>query len=48
MKALTKLLVMATGTWSWISTVDAHEFIIKPQQLRVEGGAHLGDALLYE
>ena len=35
MKGLTKLLaavplVMATSTWSWISTVRAHAFIIKP------------------
>jgi hypothetical protein len=35
MKALTKplaaaLLVMATGTWSWISTVQAHEFMPFP------------------
>jgi NADPH:quinone reductase-like Zn-dependent oxidoreductase len=46
MKGLTKLLaavplVLATGTWSWISTVHAHEFIVKPQQLRVESGAKL-------
>jgi uncharacterized GH25 family protein len=46
MKTLTKVLVaaplvMATGTLSCISTVHAHEFIIKPQQLRVESGAKL-------
>ena len=35
------LLLLAMGTGSWISTVRAHEFIIKPQQLRVEGGAKL-------
>ena len=38
MKALTKLLtavpvVVATSIWLWISTVHAHEFIIKPASL---------------
>ncbi len=51
MKGLTKLLVaaplvLATGSWSWISTVCAHEFIVKPQQLRVESGAKLPFAIL--
>ncbi len=40
MKGLTKLLavvllLLAMGTWSLISTVHAHEFIIKPASLRV-------------
>jgi hypothetical protein len=35
MRRLTKLLaaaslVMATGTWSWIATVQAHEFMRFP------------------
>jgi hypothetical protein len=34
-------MLLATGTRSWVSTLHAHEFIIKPQQLRVEGGAKL-------
>jgi hypothetical protein len=40
MTRITKLLaavplVVATSTWLWISTVRAHEFIIKPAALRV-------------
>jgi uncharacterized GH25 family protein len=31
-------LVMATSIWLWISTVRAHEFIIKPASLRVNAG----------
>ena len=43
MKGLTKLLVavlllLAMGTWSLISTVHAHEFVIKPASLRVNAG----------
>ena len=43
MKTLTKLLVaaplvLATGTLSCISTVHAHEFIIKPAHFRAEPG----------
>ena len=40
MKGLTKLLhvVLATSIWSWISTIQAHEFIIKPAALRVNAG----------
>ncbi|HSE84934.1 MAG TPA: hypothetical protein VLJ79_01795 [Candidatus Binatia bacterium] len=47
MKGLNKLLVvLATSTLPYISTVDAHEFIIKPQQLRVESGAKLPFSIL--
>ena len=43
MKTLTQLLVapplvLATGTLSCISTVHAHEFIIKPAHFRAEPG----------
>ena len=39
MKGLTKLLmVLATGTLPLVSTIQAHEFIIKPAALRVNAG----------
>ena len=42
MRGLTKLLVMlATGTMPYVSNINAHEFIIKPRQLRAESGAKL-------
>src|SRR5215510_15369328 len=47
MKGLNKLLViLATSTLPYVSTVDAHEFIVKPQQLRVESGAKLPFTIL--
>jgi len=47
MKRLNKLLViLATSTLPYVSTVDAHEFIVKPQQLRVESGAKLPFTIL--
>jgi uncharacterized GH25 family protein len=42
MKGLSRLVVvLATGALPYVSAVDAHEFIVKPQQLRVESGAKL-------
>lgn len=47
MKGLTKLLVvLATGTLPYVSNINAHEFIVKPQQLRVENGAKLPFSIL--
>lgn len=46
MKGFTKLLgaaplLLATGMSTGSATLQAHEFIVKPQQLRVESGAKL-------
>jgi uncharacterized GH25 family protein len=47
MKTLTKLLgVLAIGTLPCVATIHAHEFIVKPQQLQVEGGAKLPFSIL--
>lgn len=47
MKRLNKLLVvLATSTLPYVSTVAAHEFIIKPQQLSIESGAKLPFSIL--
>jgi uncharacterized GH25 family protein len=42
MKTVAKLLgALAIGTLPCVSTIHAHEFIVKPQQLQVESGAKL-------